>query len=123
MGNAWVARQLDLQGPAMKRPLLLLLLAATATVVRAGAPERHAHGRKSSPAACQQMMDDLRASDTRFDEAVQRMNDAQGADKVEAIAAALNELAAGRRTMREHMASMPCPGLKSGAQGCPMMGR
>jgi len=110
----------------MMRPSLAiaaLLLAATAGGVRAKSTQQHAQAQKKPPAACQQMMDDLRASDTRFDEAVQRMNDAQGADKVEAIAAALNELAAGRRTMREHMASMPCPGLKSGAQGCPMMGR
>jgi hypothetical protein len=99
-----------------------LLLAATASLAQPGPARKRAQGQKGMPAACQQMMDELKASDARFDEHVKRMNETQGPEKIDAMAAALNELAARHRTMRERMGAMPCPGMAAGMPGgCPMM--
>ncbi len=84
---------------------------------------RHAPGKNAVPPACQQMMEQLKATDARFDEAVKRMNETQGNERVDAMAAALNELAAQRHAMRAHMGSMPCAGMGGGMPGCPMPGR
>jgi hypothetical protein len=100
-----------------------VLLVTTTSLAQPGPARKRAQGQKGPPPACQQMMDELQAMDTRFDEHVKRMNETQGAEKIDAIAAALNELAAQHRTMREHMTSMPCPGMKGGKPGCPMMAR
>ena len=100
-----------------------VVLAATASVAQTGPAGRRVQGQKAVPPACQRMMDELKASDTRFEEHVKHMNETRGADKIDAIVAALNELAAQHRTMRERMSSMPCPGMGSGVPGCPMMSR
>lgn len=107
----------------LRRILLLvtgMLVLVTLAVAEAGPPRRGAAAHKGPPAVCQQMMDDLKAIDARFDEQVKRMNESQGGDRIDAMVAALNELAARHRTMREHMGSMPCG---SPMPGCPMMGR
>ena len=100
-----------------------VLIAVATGFAQTGPPRTRAQGQKGLPPACQQMMDELNAMDARFEEHVKRMNETQGADKIDAMAAALNELAAQRRTMREHMTSMPCPGMGGGMPGCPRMGR
>jgi len=82
----------------------VVVLAATAAV--AAGPM---HGQEP-PAACRQAMDEVRAADARFAEHIKRMNETQGAEKIDAMAAALNELAAEHRAMHEH----------AGAAGCPM---
>jgi hypothetical protein len=84
-----------------------LVLSCSVAVAQPGPGPRR--GRmQGPPAACQQMLDDMKASDTRFDEQVKRMNETQGTERIDAIVAALNEQAARHRTMRERMASMPC---------------
>jgi len=94
-----------------------LLLAASAGVAES-ASKRAA--RKGPPPACQQMMEEMKASDARLEEQVKRMNETQGTEKIDAMAAALNELVTQRRTMHARMASMPHPGM---GPGCPGMGR
>lgn len=110
-----------------RHPLVfgVLLLGATLCAAEPGPPGRRAGAshRRDMPAACQKMREDMKAMDARFDEAVKRMNEAQGAEKIEAVAAALNELAAERKAMREHMGSMPACGMHGPMAGCPMMGR
>ena len=95
-----------------------LLLAATAGP--AASASKRASARKGAPPACQQMMEEMKASDARLEEQVKRMNETQGTEKIDAMAAALNELVTQRRTMHARMASMPHPGM---GPGCPGMGR
>jgi hypothetical protein len=99
----------------------LLLLGATVSVAQPGAGRRRPPAQKAMPAACQQVMEDLKATGARFEEQVKRMNESQGDARIDAMAAALNELAAEHRTMREHHAGMPCCGAGGGRAGCPMM--
>ncbi|HLK10768.1 MAG TPA: hypothetical protein VKW76_05270 [Candidatus Binatia bacterium] len=103
-------------------PCGAVVLAATASLAQSGPARRRVQGQKAEPPACQRMMSELEASDARFEAHVKQMNDAQGTEKIDAMAAALNELAAQHRTMREHMASKACPGTRGGAPGCPMPG-
>jgi hypothetical protein len=49
----------------------------------------------------QQMQDEIKAMDARLGEKLTVMNAAKGNDKVEAMAAVINELAAQRKTMHE----------------------
>jgi hypothetical protein len=106
------------------RALGLVLLATATALAQPGPARRRSAPPKEIPAACQQMMDDLKAMDARLEEHVKRMNETQGTEKIEAMAAAVNEIAAEHRTMREHMGSMPgCCGMGHGMTGCPMMGR
>ena len=102
-----------------------VVLAATAVALaQPGPARRRSQAQAQVPPACQQMMDDLKAMDARLEEHVKRMNETQGTEKIDAMAAAVNEIAAEHRTMREHMASMPgCCGMGRGTTGCPMMGR
>jgi Skp family chaperone for outer membrane proteins len=101
----------------------LLLLGATGSMAQPSAARRHAPGQKGMPAACQQVLDDLKAMDARLDEHVKKMNESQGDARVDAMAAALTELAAEHRTLREHHAGMPCGMGAGGRGGCPMMQR
>lgn len=102
----------------------VVLAAAAFALAQPGPARRRGQPQGKVPAACQQMMDDLKAMDARLEEHVKRMNETQGAEKIDAIAAAVNEIAAERRTMREHMGSMPgCCGTGRGMAGCPMNGR
>ena len=92
----------------------LILLGATAAVMQA-APAHNQARQTPMPAACQQVMDDLETMDTRLEQHVRRMNESQGAERIDAMAAAVNEIAAEHRTMREHMAAMPgCCGMGAG---------
>ncbi len=81
----------------------------------------------------EKMMAEMKASDARLAERVAAMNAATGNDKVEAMAAVINELVAQRNAMREHMMERrgamghPPAGQAPGPQGqggppdCPMM--
>jgi len=102
-----------------RRSLVMAALLLAATAGAAESTSKHAQGRKGPPPACQQMMEEMKASDARFEEHVKRMNETQGTEKIDAMAAALNELAAQRRTMHERMASMPHPRMGPGMSGCP----
>jgi len=115
----------------------------------AGAPAAHGHGShrqgksgdtsstKGPPQHMQghheQMMAEMKAMDSRLAEKVAAMNAASGHDKIEPMAAVINELAAQRTAMREHMMSHRC-GMKCAMKGqmagaheqgtspdCPMM--
>ncbi len=111
---------------------LLLVGAVTAPGWAAPPAKRQGSPAQKAPAACQQMMDELSASDTRFQEHVKRMNETQGNERTDAMAAALNELAAAHRMMREHRGAVPCCGMGPsgrggpgcpGCSGCPTMNR
>lgn len=54
----------------------------------------------------QQMMEKVEAQDAKLNELVTAMNAAEGAAKVDAIAAVVNELVAQRTEMRGHMGRM-----------------
>ena len=98
----------------------LVLLGMTAAVMQAAPVRKRAENQTPMPAACQEVLNDLDAMDVRLDEHVKRMNESQGTEKIDAMAAAVNEIAAEHRTMREHMASMPgCCRMEHGS-GCPM---
>ena len=83
----------------------------------------------------EQMMAEMKAMDARLTEKVAAMNAAAGNEKIEAMAAVINELVAQRKTMQEHMMSRhekmksQCCGMKGGKKGgmkggmkCGMMG-
>jgi hypothetical protein len=89
----------------------------------AGAKGGHEHMQDH----CDQMMAEMKAMDARLTEKVAVMNAAAGNDKIEAMAAVVNELVAQRKTMQEHMMSrhgeMTSPGGdKKGSMKCGMMG-
>lgn len=92
-------------------------------------PHQHMQGHH------EQRMAEMKAMDSRLAEKVAAMNAASGHDKIEPMAAVINELAAQRTAMREHMMSHRC-GMKCGMKGqmagaheqgtspdCPMMKR
>jgi len=102
----------------------------------------HQHGKSDDAAAargghenmqghCEQMMAEMKNMDARLTEKVAAMNAAGGNEKIEAMAAVINELAAQRKTMQEHMMSRHegmmshGGGKKGGMKGgmkCGMMG-
>jgi hypothetical protein len=73
------------------------------------------------PPACQQMLEQMKLTDAHLDEHVKAMNASQGPEKMDAMAAAINDLADQRRAMRAHMDSMPCGGMNGGMPGHGMM--
>ena len=88
-------------------------------------------GHEQMQAHCEQMMGEMKAMDARLTEKVAAMNAAAGNDKIDAMAAVINELAAQRKTMQEHMMSRHegmmshGGGMKGGMKGgkmCGMMG-
>ncbi len=106
-----------------RRSLAMAALLLAATAGAAESASKRAQGRKGPPPACQQVMEEMKASDARFQEQVKRMNETQGTEKIDAMAAALNELATQRRTMHERVASTPHPGMGPGMSGCPGLAR
>lgn len=79
-----------------------------------------------------EMMAKMEAMDSKLDDLVKKMNTAKGSKKVDATAAALNELVAQRKQMREHMMAMQPEmmkhmmehmqaGMTKGMMECPMM--
>jgi hypothetical protein len=88
----------------------------------AGMMEKH----KEWQAKHEKMMAEMKAMDTRLDEKVAAMNTAKGDQKVEAMAAVINELVSQRKEMREDFGAMhhgmrgPMMG-QPGAMDCPMM--
>lgn len=70
-------------------------------------------------------MADMKAMDTRLDEKLAAMNSAKGNQKVEAMAAVINELVSQRKEMREKFQTMRhgCMQMhgNEGGMGCPMM--
>jgi hypothetical protein len=74
----------------------------------------------------EKMMAEMKAMDTRLDEKVAAMNAAKGDQKVEAMAAVINELVSQRKEMRENFGPMH-HGMKGpmmgqhGPMDCPMM--
>ncbi len=56
----------------------------------------------------------LAAMDARLDEHVKRMDETRGNDRIAAMAAALDGLAAEHRTLRERVGSMPGCGTGGG---------
>jgi hypothetical protein len=103
--------------------LVCATLIACCTVALAQPGPGAGRRRMAKEPACRQMLEETTESDARFDEQVKRMNATQGPERIDAIVAALNELAARHRTMRERMASMPCAAGCPGGPGCPMMGQ
>ena len=74
----------------------------------------------------EKMIADMKAMDTRLDEKLAAMNASKGDQKVEAMAAVINELVSQRKEMRENFGPMhhgmrgPMTG-QQGAMDCPMM--
>ena len=90
----------------MRIPLTVAV--AVALVLAVAWPAAHAEPArgpgKGMLASCQAVMADMKQMDARLDEKIAAMNAAQGGEKVEAMAAVLNELAAQHKSMH---ASMP----------------
>jgi hypothetical protein len=88
----------------------------------AGMMEKH----KDWQAKHENMMAEMKAMDARLDEKLAAMNAAKGDQKVEAMAAVINELVSQRKAMRENLGGMhhemkgPMMG-QSGVEDCPMM--
>ena len=61
---------------------------------------------KAMMAEHEKMMADMKAADGRLDDLVARMNSASGQAKVDATAAAVTEIVAQRKTMRDRMMQM-----------------
>ena len=61
---------------------------------------------KAMMAEREKMMAEMKAADQRLDELVTKMNSASGQAKVDATAAAVTEIVAQRRTMRDRMMQM-----------------
>ena len=61
---------------------------------------------KAMMAGHERMMADMKTADQKLDQLVTKMNSATGQDKVDAIAAAVNEIVTQRRTMRDRMMQM-----------------
>jgi hypothetical protein len=89
---------------------LVAVLVGTTLVLAQGPPRRH----QAWGGGCRVMLDEMKAGDARLDEKLAAMNAAKGNDRVDAIAALLNELVSQRKAMHEKMSASP-PG------GCPMM--
>lgn len=78
-----------------------------------GMMEKH----KEWQARHEKMVAEMKAMDTRLNEKVAAMNAARGDQKVEAMAAVINELIAQRKEMRTNFGSM------HHGMGCPKMGQ
>jgi hypothetical protein len=91
---------------------LLVLAAGIALGAMARAEELAAPADKEPMACCQQMRAKQKERQAALDEKTAAMNKAQGGEKVDAIAAVVNELVAQRAAM---------PGDQSCAGGCSMM--
>ena len=110
-------------------PVLVLAQQATTPTPHehpAGAPE----GKMDNDwqARHEKMMADMKAMDTRLDEKVAAMNAAKGDQKVEAMAAVINELVSQRKEMKANMGpmhhGMKCPKMGPSTTmppDCPMM--
>jgi hypothetical protein len=61
---------------------------------------------KDRQAKHEKMMAEMKAMDARLDEKVAAMNAAKGDQKVEAMAAVINELVSQRKEMRQHLGPM-----------------
>ncbi len=71
-------------------------------------------GESSQKKACMQMMGEMEATDAALDELVERMQAAEGAEKVAAMEEVLTALVAQRREMHKRMQSNPmmmCGGM------------
>ena len=90
----------------------LLVLAALAGGARAGDPTAGQPAEKPM-GCCQQMMQNRKENAAALESKTAAMNAAQGTEKVDAIAAVVNELVVQHRAMH---GDRGCPG------GCPMMG-
>ena len=90
----------------------LLVLAALAGSARAGDPAAGQPAEKPM-GCCQQMMQNQKENAATLESKTAAMNAAQGTEKVDAIAAVVNELVVQHRAMH---GDRGCPG------GCPMMG-
>jgi hypothetical protein len=94
----------------------VVLLAVVAVGARAQAEppaDQHVHsqaipgtGDQTTDATRQSMMSTMKASQTKIDELVQKMNAAQGADKVDAMAALLTAMVDEQKMCRSMMANM-----------------
>jgi hypothetical protein len=87
-----------------------------------GMTEQH----KDWQAKHDKMVAEMKAMDSRLDEKLAAMNAAKGDQKVEAMAAVINELVSQRKEMRGNFGpmhqGMRCPMMKQqGAMDCPMM--
>ena len=74
----------------------------------------------------EKMVAEMKAMDTRLQEKLAAMNAAKGDQKIEAMAAVINELVSQRKEMRTNFGpmhpGMRCPMMKQqGAMDCPMM--
>jgi hypothetical protein len=96
--------------------------AATEGKMDAGMMEKH----KEWQAQHEKMIAEMNAMDARLDEKLAAMNAAKGDQKVEAMAAVINELVTQRKAMRENCGAMhhrmkgPMMGQR-GPMDCPMM--
>src|SRR6516164_6591871 len=90
----------------------LLVLMALSGGARAGEPAAGEPAEKAM-GRCQQVMQKEKADVAALESKTATMNAAQGAEKVDAIAAVVNELVVQHRAMH---GDQGCPG------GCPMMG-
>ena len=88
----------------MRIPLTIALALVLAVAWPAAHAEPTGGPGKGMLASCQAVMADMKQMDARLDEKIAAMNAAQGGEKVEAMAAVLNELAAQHKSMH---ASMP----------------
>ena len=104
-------------------PVLVLAQQATTTAPPAG-PESKMD--KDWQAKHDKMVAEMKAMDTRLDEKLAAMNAAKGDQKIEAMAAVINELVSQRKAMKEGFGpmhhGMKCPRMgHPGAIDCPMM--
>jgi hypothetical protein len=92
------------EDPIMRIPLTIAVALALAVARPAAHAEPTRGPGKGMLASCQAVMADRKQMDARLDEKIAAMNAAQGGEKVEAMAAVLNELAA---QLKSTHASMP----------------
>jgi hypothetical protein len=94
-------------------PLAILLFTAGPMAAEAQ-PRRSRQPPPAMAERCRAMMADMKAMDARLEEKRSAMNAAQGNEKINAMAALLDELVSQRKAMHEKMGAMPMG-------GCPMM--
>ena len=113
---------------SIKEVVVASLLGAVALVGTAvAATQAHDHGTAAPPAASQQapamdhqaMMADMKAEQAKLDDLVARMNAATGADRVDRIAAVVNEMAAVHTRMSTMMMQMMQSGMMQGGMKMP----
>jgi len=103
-------------------PPLSWLLSAAVVAGTALAATQHDHGAATPSSAAQQapamdhqkMMADMKAEQAKLDELVAQMNAATGSDKVDRIAAVVNEMAAMHTRMSTMMTNMMQGGTMQG---------